>query len=321
MKPLISIIVPSYNKVKFIKETIDSVVNQTYINWELIIVDDGSDDGTLEVIDGAKKNDARIKLLVNDLNRGANFSRNRGIKEAIGNYVIFLDADDLLKSSCLENRLAFIEKGNFDFCVFSMGVFTKVIGDSPYKWIPNSTEPLSDFLKHELPWSILQPIWRKDFLKKINGFDESFQRLQDVEMHTRALMEPDVNYAVETNIEDCYYRIDEERKNFNTYNFLERRILSSNLYCTKFYKMLKDPFLKKKLYVTIYKTYLQLLYQYKLKTITKKQFLELKQKLFSIQSPSLLFFHKSVFSVGYFFSLLPFRIPGINWFICKVIIF
>ncbi len=321
MKPLISIIIPSYNKVKFIKETIDSVINQTYINWELIIVDDGSDDGTLEVIDVAKRNDARIKLLMNDLNRGANFSRNQGIKEAMGTYIIFLDADDLLKYNCLENRLALIAKGNFDFCVFSMGVFTKVIGDSSYKWIPNSTEPLSDFLKHELPWSILQPIWRKDFLIKINGFDEAFQRLQDVEMHTRALMEPDVNYAVETNIVDCYYRIDEERKNFNTYNFLERRILSSNLYCTKFYKMLKDPFLKKKLYVTIYKTYVQLLYQYKLKAITKKQFLELKHILFSIHVPSLLLFHKSVFSVGYFFFLLPFRIPGVNWLICKVIIF
>ena len=320
MEPLISVITASFNKKKYIKDTVMSVICQTYSNWELIIIDDRSNDGTLEIIEELKQSDVRIKLFVNDINRGANYSRNVGIKEAQGTYIIFLDADDLLQANCLENRLTSIAKGSFDFCVFSMGVFTHKIGDSSYKWIPRSSHPLADFLKHDLPWSILQPIWKKDFLIKINGFDESFQRLQDVDLHTRALMEPNVSFALEPNIVDSYYRIDEERKNFNVYTFLERRILSSNLYCTKFHERLSNNTQKKYLFVTIYKTYLQLLYQYQLKTISSKQFTELKSELFSIKSPSLSYIHKFLFSIGYVFSRLPFRVPGVNWLICKLII-
>ncbi|MES2762467.1 MAG: glycosyltransferase family A protein [Bacteroidota bacterium] len=319
MNPLISIITPSYNKRKYIKETIDSVVSQTYVNWELIIIDDGSTDGTLDIILDSKKTDERIKLLINDENRGANYSRNIGIKEAKGIYIVFLDADDLLMPDCLEERHKVISSGNFDFCVFSMGVFTYSVGDSGYKWIPDSKKPLEDFLQHKLPWSILQPIWRKEFLIQINGFDESFQRLQDVDMHTRALMEPGVAFLADVKNLDCYYRIDEERKNFDAYSFLKRRVFSSNMYCSKFYTTLKDTFLKKHLYVTIYKTYLQLVHQYKLKTISTTQFSELEGMLFAVQSPKLTFFHKSLFSIGYFFSSLPLRVPGINWLIYKLI--
>jgi glycosyltransferase involved in cell wall biosynthesis len=317
--PAISVITASFNKESYISETIQSVLSQTYINWELIIVDDCSSDRTIELVNRFKTQDDRIKLILNTVNSGANFCRNYGLSIAKGEYVIFLDADDVLSNNCLQKRFDKINNTNLDFCVFTLATFHNKIGDDKGLWIPNSKLPLIDFLQHKLPWQTMQPIWNKSFLLKLGGFDEQFQRLQDVDLHTRALLFPEVKYATEADIIDCYYRIDEERKNFDVFDFLQRRIVSSNMYCYKFYHLLKDPSLKKYLYVTFYKTYLQLLHQYRSKTIDKQQFSDLKQKLFALQSPKLSYFHKSLCVLGSFFSCLPLRIPGVNWAISQLI--
>ena len=100
---LVSIIMPSYNTGKFIKETINSVLNQTYNNWELIIVDDCSTDDTEEIVNAIKDN--RIKFLKNSTNSGAAISRNKAIKEAKGKWIAFLDSDDLWKKEKLEKQI------------------------------------------------------------------------------------------------------------------------------------------------------------------------------------------------------------------------
>lgn len=96
-KELVSIIVPVYNAKKFIIDTLNSVINQTYTNWELILVDDMSTDNSVEIIDEYKKNHPNknirlIKLKKKGMAAGA---RNRGIEEAKGKYIAFLDADDI----------------------------------------------------------------------------------------------------------------------------------------------------------------------------------------------------------------------------------
>lgn len=320
MSCLVSIITASYNKAEYISETIASVQNQTFTNWELIIVDDLSTDTTVDIVNGFVKNDIRIKLVAQSQNKGANYCRNVGLKSALGKFVVFLDADDILMPFCLENRLSEIENHNLDFCVFTMGVFNKTIGDSSYLWKPNSITPLKDFLQHKLPWSILQPIWKKDFLIKIGGFDESFKRLQDVELHTRALIVENVNYKQIINLPDCYYRIDEARKNFNAFDFLFRRVESSNLYVSKFSSLIFDKKIKHYLVGTIYMTYLQILLQFKNKTINQPQHKELKNKLLNNNSFPLNSFERCMFFTGNFFYLLPFRIPGINWLILKILL-
>jgi len=93
--PVISIITACYNKASFILETIESVQQQTYKNWELIIIDDASSDYSKEII-SKYLFDKRIQLIANKQNKGANYSRNLGIKTARGKYVFFLDADDLM---------------------------------------------------------------------------------------------------------------------------------------------------------------------------------------------------------------------------------
>lgn len=112
-KGLVSIIMPSYNTASYIKETIQSVLNQTYQNWELIIVDDCSADNTDEVLGTIK--DPRIRYFKNDKNSGAAVSRNKALREARGQWIAFLDSDDLWMPEKLEKQIHFMEKNDYSF--------------------------------------------------------------------------------------------------------------------------------------------------------------------------------------------------------------
>lgn len=104
--PLVSVIVPAYNAEKYIEEAIQSVVDQAYQNWELIIVDDGSTDATSQII--ASFEDKRI-LLIEQENAGVSAARNRGLSEVKGKYITFLDADDVLPPQSLKARVEYLE--------------------------------------------------------------------------------------------------------------------------------------------------------------------------------------------------------------------
>ena len=114
MDDLVSIIMPSYNTGKYIAETIKSVLAQSYKNWELIIVDDFSDDNTDEIVSYFLV-DKRIHYLKNETNSGAAFSRNRALKEAKGKWIAFLDSDDLWMPEKLERQLFFMKNNGFSF--------------------------------------------------------------------------------------------------------------------------------------------------------------------------------------------------------------
>ena len=115
-KNLISIIIPIYNAEKFIKETIETVLNQTINNFELILVDDISTDNSSKIIEEYKKKDSRIKYVKLEKKGLASGARNRGVLEAKGEYICFLDADDLWIKDKLEKQLLFMKKNN---CAFS----------------------------------------------------------------------------------------------------------------------------------------------------------------------------------------------------------
>ena len=110
---LVSIIMPSYNTASFIEETIQSVLNQTYTNWELIIVDDCSTDNTDEVLENIK--DSRIRYFKNDKNSGAAVSRNKALREAKGQWIAYLDSDDLWMPEKLEKQIHFMETNGYVF--------------------------------------------------------------------------------------------------------------------------------------------------------------------------------------------------------------
>lgn len=111
----VSIIMPNYNCEKFLDETINSVLNQTYPDWELLIVDDCSTDNSVEKIKSFCNKDNRVKLFVNEKNSGAAASRNLALREASGKWIAFLDSDDLWLPEKLEKQLIFMVNNGYWF--------------------------------------------------------------------------------------------------------------------------------------------------------------------------------------------------------------
>jgi len=133
-KLLVSIVMPSYNAGQFIEKSIQSVLSQTYDNFELIIIDDCSKDNTVDII--KKFSDKRIKLHINEINSGAAISRNKGIREAKGKYIAFLDAEDIWLKDKLEKQISFMEENNYffsytDYQICHNGVWENVIRTAP----------------------------------------------------------------------------------------------------------------------------------------------------------------------------------------------
>ncbi|MEB3182023.1 MAG: glycosyltransferase family 2 protein, partial [Nostocaceae cyanobacterium] len=106
LNPEISIILCTYNRAKYLTNCIDSVINQTFPNWELIIVDDGSQDNTFEIVNTYFKDFANIRYLKHQ-NKKQCYAKNAGIQASFGNYITFIDSDDAYKSNHLESRLSY----------------------------------------------------------------------------------------------------------------------------------------------------------------------------------------------------------------------
>lgn len=113
--PSVSIITPTYNCAKFIVQTIESVLAQSYTDWEMIISDDCSTDNTQEVIKPYLEADSRIKYICNDKNSGAAITRNNALRVAQGRWIAFLDSDDLWAPEKLERQITFMEQNGYAF--------------------------------------------------------------------------------------------------------------------------------------------------------------------------------------------------------------
>ena len=124
---LVSIIMPTYKCKHFIAESIKSVQQQTYPNWELIIVDDCSKDGTEEIVQGFINEDPRIRLFLNPSNQGAAVSRNYALRNARGRWIAFLDSDDLWEPNKLFYQIRFMEENQY---VFSYHEYIEIDEDS-----------------------------------------------------------------------------------------------------------------------------------------------------------------------------------------------
>lgn len=144
MNNLVSIITPSYNSSEFISQTITSVLNQTYNNWELIIVDDVSTDNSIKIIESFVKKDHRIKLYRLAKNSGAGVARNKAIEISKGDFIAFLDSDDLWLQDKLEFQVNFMIKNNYNLTYTSYKVI-KENGEDLGKTV--ISEPQLDYRK------------------------------------------------------------------------------------------------------------------------------------------------------------------------------
>ena len=130
---LVSIVMPAYNCEKYVVEAINSILAQTYRNWELLVLDDGSKDNTLRIIEEFSQKDSRIKALPNGKNMGVSATRNRGIELASGEWIAFLDSDDMWKPEKLEKQFEIVEKEAAEF-LFTGSSYINEEGE-PYKGI------------------------------------------------------------------------------------------------------------------------------------------------------------------------------------------
>lgn len=308
---MISIIIPNYNKSNYIVESIDSVKKQTSNNWECIIIDDCSTDNSVLTIKSVTKNDDRFRLYINNKNRGGAFSRNIGIKKSSGKYIVFLDSDDILNKNCIQYRFNKISSLNkLDFLVFPMNTFFQSIGDSSMVWDNFKDNHLQRFLSHDLPWHTMMLIWRKEFLIKLGGFNVGFKRCQDVELHTRALMDSNVKYDIFTGFSDCYFRISDERIN-NIDQFVLNDLNGKAYYINYFRKILsKDKlrFLKG----TIFEAYVLINSFYYKSKISKKHLNKFINYFENSINFELNLVEKNILNLYVKYIHLKIRIKGIN---------
>ena len=130
---LVSVIMPAYNCEKYVVEAINSVLAQTYKNWELLVLDDGSKDNTLQIIEEFSQKDSRIKALPNGKNMGVSATRNRGIELASGDWIAFLDSDDMWEPLKLEKQFEVVENKSAEF-LFTGSSYISEVGE-PFKGI------------------------------------------------------------------------------------------------------------------------------------------------------------------------------------------
>jgi glycosyltransferase involved in cell wall biosynthesis len=208
-EPYVSIVVPVYNRETMLRECLNSIAGQTFEEWECLVVDDESTDRSRQVASEYQSCDPRFKALRRPASvAGAAACRNFGLRESRGRYIVFLDSDDLLHPNCLASRVEFVagRDGALDFAVFPTLIFRQRPGDADILW--NIDKPVADlvrFLRLDVPWSIVGPIWRAAALRSIGGFDESLPGWQDWQVHVLALLEG-LRFERSFSPPDCYVR-------------------------------------------------------------------------------------------------------------------
>ena len=181
--PLVSIVLPVYNGEKYLAESLDSVLAQSYQNWELVIINDGSTDGTENLI--LNYRDKRIKYLPNDGNKGIIFSLNRGLQESNGQYIARLDADDVALPYRIEKQVEFLSE-NLDYAL--CGSYFQTI-DSNGKLLKNVRFPANN--RDAQSYLLLHncfchsAIMMRSIIAKKLKYDEKFQVCEDYDLWYR----------------------------------------------------------------------------------------------------------------------------------------
>ena len=193
---MVSIVIPVFNKIKYVEQMINSIRDQSYQDFELLLIDDGSTDGVIELMNHYQSFDSRIHLIPRNREpKGAQTCRNIGLKFANNKYIVFFDSDDLISKNCLRDRVNFMESNPLiDFGVFPARTFRGEgtlcpITKTDLKWgIKTKNNILLQFLSANYPFLIVTNIYRKCVLEKHDLYwDEYLVKYQDFDFNINAI--------------------------------------------------------------------------------------------------------------------------------------
>jgi glycosyltransferase involved in cell wall biosynthesis len=212
--PLISIVIPSFNYAHFLPLTLNNLLDQSYQNWEGIIVDDGSTDNTKEVVEQYLKKDTRLKYFYQD-NQGLSAARNTGVAHSIGDYVQFLDADDLLETNKLKIQVKFLQmNSNIDVVYGKVKFFDFVYPDKilikeeyEVSGFSGSGKDLIKELVYNNITAVHAPLLRKKIFSKVNKFDTNFKSLEDWDFWWRCSLQGIYFHYLPAEQTDALYRV------------------------------------------------------------------------------------------------------------------
>ncbi|AVR45957.1 hypothetical protein C7S20_12215 [Christiangramia fulva] len=214
--PWISIIIPFYNRKKLVLETIESILRQTFEQYEVLLIDDHSNEDVTFSIQNQVKNDPRFKILRRKSSvKGAPQCRNEGIKEASGEYLMFLDSDDLMSPTCLEKRMKCArENKDYDFLVFNVALFNSGTRYCDYLFSNlNTLDDLDGFIKYTGGWHTSSTIFNRNFLIENHlNFDNDALSWQDVEFHIRVILKSKNYRKFPLSIPDIFIRLHGENR-------------------------------------------------------------------------------------------------------------
>ncbi|HEY1193478.1 glycosyltransferase family 2 protein [Flavobacterium sp.] len=190
MNPLVSIIIPTYNRANLISETLNSIIAQTYQNWECIIVDDGSTDNTKEVLQKFLESDNRFQYYIRPQNKtkGPNSCRNYGFEKSKGVFINWFDSDDILFENAIDLRLKNFND-NVDCVIAKCEIFDSLSRLKLFEnTILSSGNVLKDYFVGNITFYVSGPMWRRSFLEKQKElFDEQIRYLDDWDFNLRMI--------------------------------------------------------------------------------------------------------------------------------------
>lgn len=199
MNPLVTVLLPVYNGETYLHDAVASILNQCFKDFELLIVDDGSTDGSSKIIEGF--NDSRIRVLKNAQRLKLSGALNRGIQEGKGKYIARMDADDISLSERLQCQVDFLEK-NFEIGLCGTWVEKFGQGTSAINKYPSSNDQISAYALFDCPFAHPTVMFRRDlFLQHELSYDETYYPTEDYELWARA-----IDYFPVTNLPEVLLR-------------------------------------------------------------------------------------------------------------------
>jgi len=191
-QPLVSIIIPTYNRANLLPETLDSIIAQTYQNWECLVIDDGSTENNWEILTQYQNKDERFRIFKREnfqKPKGANACRNIGIEMAMGDFIVFFDSDDLMLPNHLETKFNTINQTNFDFCIFKSSYIHNPVNAIPinYRGLFSLPVTAENYCTQKINWLTFDTIINSK-LSKIR-FNENLQANQEYNYYCKLTLE------------------------------------------------------------------------------------------------------------------------------------